>query len=135
MSSFDPELGPGALGFGDDSLFAFQVLQSNYTILGVLDIEAKHYFDKARLLHKSWIESAQKRGKSKAYISYHWRHQSLSKPIYNLILSSLRLYYWRIRNVKDITVEEGCIGWEMLLVKKLYFWNQDLNRAQTIKKL
>lgn len=88
---FDPELGPGALGFGDDSLFALQAWEAGYRLMvGGPDTEVEHHFQESRLARAAFIDSARKRGRSKAYVIYHWYH---NEPMH-LWLRLLRARAW-----------------------------------------
>ncbi len=72
---FDPELGAGALGFGEDTLFSLQLLRAGYRhIVGSTDTTVEHHFEEDRLLHSSLVNSAEQRGRSRAYVAYHWNH-------------------------------------------------------------
>lgn len=76
---FDTELGPGALGFGDESLFAMQLIEAGYRICGVPAAVVEHHFDVSRLEFGSLRKTAERMGRSEAYIQYHWRHEPLWK--------------------------------------------------------
>jgi hypothetical protein len=45
VPAFDTELGPGALGFGDEMLFSWQLLEAGYQIHGALDVAVEHHFE------------------------------------------------------------------------------------------
>jgi len=91
VPSFDPELGPGALGVCDDALFASQIVEAGYEIAGALDVEVEHHFQKSRLLRSSFESTAIKLGQSLAYMTYHWRHQSISFPRLRLFIANIKL--------------------------------------------
>jgi glycosyltransferase involved in cell wall biosynthesis len=78
VSSFDVHLGPGALGFGDESLFGMQLREAGYKIAVVHDVEVEHHFDEIRLRPQAVIETARKMGRSRAYMAYHWEHSDLA---------------------------------------------------------
>ncbi len=91
VPAFDPELGPGALGFGEDSLFSLQLTEAGYRIAGVFDAPVEHHFNEARLERKGWLESARKLGRVDAYLAHHWEHAVWARPRSHLIRSWLRL--------------------------------------------
>ena len=72
--SFDEELGPGALGFGEDSLFYYQLKTLGKRIAPAPDAAVVHLLDPERLTPKSMYENGYKMGRSQAYIDYHWKH-------------------------------------------------------------
>lgn len=45
VPAFDPELGPGALGFCDDVLFSRQLVNAGYRLTAVFDYPVTHHFD------------------------------------------------------------------------------------------
>lgn len=75
ISPFDPELGPGALGFQEESLLSRQMLRAGLTIGARLDITAEHNFDVSRLSRSSFIDRVRREGRSLAYIAHHWEHK------------------------------------------------------------
>ena len=79
VTGFDQELGPGRLGFGEDTLFARQLVVDGHVILhGDDDTTIEHHFDPSRLTPRAFRESAARRGRSKAYIAVHWGHDEPS---------------------------------------------------------
>lgn len=75
VPGFEPELGPGALGFGDDTLFVLQLGEAGYRcIVGGEDTTVEHHFQVGRLTRAAFLESAVKRGRSKAFLARHWGH-------------------------------------------------------------
>lgn len=72
LGGFDHELGAGALGFGEESLFSARALAAGFRIKGALDVSVAHHFDLARLNVSALIKMAQRMGQSTAYLDYHW---------------------------------------------------------------
>lgn len=107
VPAFDTELGPGALGFGDDQLFASQLLEAGYRIVGRQRVCVEHHFDRRRLLRKFWLEAARKRGRSQAYRGHHWEHWGSRWLRPRLTLATLRLARWRATR-DDEASAEGC---------------------------
>jgi len=85
---FDPELGPGALGFADDTLFAAQVKEAGYPISGAFHVAVEHHVDESRLSRASWLANAREHARSAAYVAHHWEHREFAIP-------RLRLAKWR----------------------------------------
>jgi glycosyltransferase involved in cell wall biosynthesis len=57
---FDPRLGPGAAGFGDDTLFALAVKRAGMKIFYQSSISVEHHFDSERLKLRSFINTARR---------------------------------------------------------------------------
>jgi glycosyltransferase involved in cell wall biosynthesis len=77
VSGFDPELGPGSqVGALEDTLFSWQLRDAGYRIGRVTETAVEHHFDEHRLSREAFIQAAIARGKSLAYIRYHWLHYS-----------------------------------------------------------
>ena len=113
--AFDPELGPGALGFADDSLFSQQIIESGLRLAGRLECEVEHHFEADRLLRRSWLDSARKRGRTLAYVAYHWSHEPLqcTWTRYLKLVTRLRVHWLSTRLPPE---SEGCLEWELLSV-------------------
>ena len=52
---FDPELGPGALGLGEDTLFGLQLTEAGYKIEYAKNALVVHFPDKSRLFVASGL--------------------------------------------------------------------------------
>ncbi len=76
VPAFDPELGPGAIGFGDDTLFSHQLIGAGYRVAGNFNCVVEHHFDATRLARKPMLAIADKIGRGRAYEAYHWRHEN-----------------------------------------------------------
>ena len=126
VPEFDVNLGPGALGFGDDSLFSFQLKEAGYTLVGALDVAVEHHFDPSRLTRQSHLQSAEKFGRTHAYLAYHWQHENASHLRLYLAKRSLRLMYWRFRLKNEIAATEGMPLWEKNILMDIYFYRQYL---------
>ena len=74
VKDFDPELGAGALGFYEETLFGLQVAHAGFRIVPVPESEVEHHFDANRATSKVLRTASAKIGQSKAYVDYHWRH-------------------------------------------------------------
>ncbi len=76
VSTFDERLGPGpgSLGFHDETLFAWRLLDAGYRLGGAPDAVVHHRFDAARLDAASILRIARSFGGSTAYVDWHWYH-------------------------------------------------------------
>ena len=123
---FDVELGPGASGFGDETLFAWQLREAGYRMISAFDVTVEHHFDEARLRRESLLDAAKKFGQSDAYILYHWEHRPDRFPRLRLALSRMELLYLRLKHWKEWRDSESCPEWELLQVRKLWFYKRYL---------
>ena len=73
VEQFDTELGPGALGFYDDTLFSLSLRAAGFRLVAAPDISVEHHFDLARLTRQTLLRMAERMGNSQAYVAYHWQ--------------------------------------------------------------
>jgi glycosyltransferase involved in cell wall biosynthesis len=124
VPAFDTDLGPGRIGFGDDTLFGDQLRAAGFRIAVVRNIEVEHHCDADRLLRSSYLSTAQKMGRTLAYHEYHWNHSDTPAAGLRLLrlqakLAARRLVHWR-----ECHRTEGMPLWEMYDVKYCYFYRQ-----------
>ncbi|WP_022835055.1 glycosyltransferase family 2 protein [Salisaeta longa] len=74
VPAFDPELGPGALGFEEEVLFSDQLRAAGRRIVAAADVSVEHHFRPDRLLHSSFATTLQRMGESAGYVAHHWHH-------------------------------------------------------------
>lgn len=115
VPAFDTELGPGALGFGDEELFSAQLIEAGFRIFGRLDVCVEHHFDPCRLKRASWLDAAAKRGVVSAYLTYHWHNRDYRLPRLRMALVGAKLMAFRALSVGTLP-DEGCSESEMLCV-------------------
>jgi len=129
VPAFDVELGPGALGQCDDSLFALQVEAAGLTIQPLLDNTVEHHFEPSRLTRESFLNRVRNEGRSEAYVMYHWSHEDFpTYPRYVAILYR-DLLRWRLKNWRHYR-GEGIHSDEMFLVKQLHRYKHLLLEKQ-----
>jgi glycosyltransferase involved in cell wall biosynthesis len=117
VPAFDVELGPGALGFADETLFGWQLAEAAYRIAGRLDVAVEHHFDPSRLSRKALLAMAARLGRSEAYVDYHWAHNErpdglLAKLRARVGLAARRLLRWR-----DCYRRQRVMRWEIQRVR------------------
>lgn len=91
VPAFDTELGAGALGPGDESLFSFQLLGARYRLVSAFETPVEHHFDPARLSPDTFRIVARRTGRGLAYLHYHWWHRDVTVPRLRLWKSRLLL--------------------------------------------
>ena len=81
VPAFDTELGPGALGFCDDTLFSRQLVTAGYRLLAAgPDSTAVHHCGEQRLTRSALMNVFMSQGRSQAYVDYHWKHRTAWFP-------------------------------------------------------
>lgn len=116
---FDTELGPGRLGFGDDTLFGRQLVLAGCRVVRSPEAVVKHHFDPDRLTRASFLATAVKQGRTEAYLDRHWRHQEISLPRVRAWGAAARLALWRAGRPWQCFRKEGAEPAEMYWVSNL----------------
>src|SRR5208283_2151695 len=81
VPAFDLELGQGALGSCEESLFSRQLLRAGFRLVAAgEDSTAVHYCGEHRLTRSVLMDVLMRQGRSQAYIDYHWKHRSVWFP-------------------------------------------------------
>lgn len=113
ISNFDEELGPGASGFGEETLFWQQMKQAELRIHPVNETYVVHYPEVSRLLRSNWLAAAVRFGQTSAYVKYHWEHSQERLPKVKLYWVQLKFFLRsHLRQAPSLDVE-GCPPWEM----------------------
>lgn len=115
VPGFDGVLGAGALGFGEDSLFSWQLTEAGFRLGCERCARLTHHPDPARLLEGAWVKAARARGRTQAYLRHHWLHEDVPQPW-------VREWWWRcklrLRDRNPRPEREGCPCW------KISYWAQ-----------
>jgi glycosyltransferase involved in cell wall biosynthesis len=123
VPAFDPELGAGALGFAEDTFFSYQLIRAGFKLMANLQTVVEHHFDSGRLTRDAFLTIAERNGRSKAYIHYHWKHGDVPHPRLAVLWTIVKL------NIRRAL----CIGWggranpkpwELGYTSKLHFVRQ-----------
>jgi glycosyltransferase involved in cell wall biosynthesis len=134
VPEFDTELGPGALGFADDSLFSWQLEEAGFQIGEAPEALVTHRPDASRLLRSSWMSAARSRGRTEAYVLYHWMHGDIKNPRLRRWCLGAKLAARRRVSRQD---EEGAALWEMsyvLHMEKCRQFEAERKRARNYAK-
>ena len=119
ISSFDPELGPGALGRGEEALFSSQLIEAGGRIAFARQATAIHNPGAIRLQRGEWLAMARKLGHQEAYLDYHWRHRDLRWPRLKSFWLRVKLNLRRKLQPPPSATSEGCLPWESSYVREL----------------
>jgi glycosyltransferase involved in cell wall biosynthesis len=124
IPGFDLELGPGASGFGEETLLTWQMQEAGLRLQAVPDAIVVHHPDASRLLRAEWLKGAHKRGHSLAYLIYHWQHAELRLPWFRYYYVSAKLRIRRIFQPPPSPNEESCPPWEMSYLAEMAMCRQ-----------
>jgi GT2 family glycosyltransferase len=113
IGNFDEELGPGASGFGEETLIEMQMREAGFRIRPVTDTFVVHYPDATRLLRSDWLATAERFGRTSAYTAYHWKHARVSYPALRILWLRMKLVLRRLPRKTPRLDVEGCPEWEM----------------------
>ena len=117
---FDPEVGPGALGHAEDTLFWLQVRQAGFRIATRLDIEVEHHLDPGRLSRGSFARQACKRGEFAAYVEHHWEHYRRRWPRLAFCRAACKLAWLRARHFPGWITAPTMPAWELGLLERYH---------------
>jgi glycosyltransferase involved in cell wall biosynthesis len=123
VPQYDPELGPGALGWGEDTLFSHQLERAGFKVKYAEDARVIHQPGKSRLLHRAWLGAASNLGRTNAYLRYHWEHNDIPAPYARFWWLKIKLWLRRRLQPPPPLDIEGCPEWELSYVSQL-----ELNR-------
>jgi glycosyltransferase involved in cell wall biosynthesis len=126
VPAFDNELGAGALGFHEETLFSYQLERAGYRLTTAFDVVVEHHFEESRLLRKHWLDSAKKMGRSDAYWIHHWEHDEIAEPELQLAMAKRRLSEWRSQHANEYRVSEGTLEDELAMVRDVSLYKQFL---------
>lgn len=113
IDGFDEELGPGASGFGEETLLWMQMKEAGLRIKPVHDTFVTHYPDPSRLTRASWLATAARYGRTRAYLAYHWEHAQVPCPGLEAMYVRIKLILRRLLCSPTLPDAEGCPAWEM----------------------
>lgn len=121
VPAFDPELGPGRLGFWDDTLFFSQLKSAGFRISKAANAIVEHHFEASRLSRASFVARAAGEGRSLAYVTWHWKHETRALPRLRAARRELELLLKRKTRAHGWPHAEGIAPWEMELVTGISF--------------
>jgi glycosyltransferase involved in cell wall biosynthesis len=131
VPAFDPDLGPGALGFWDDALFSRQLTNAGFRLAGAFDVQVEHHFDPRRLCRRSFRDRLAREGRSQAYVSYHWKHESFACPWGKTLKMWLKLRRYQLLHApKWPHGDSGMADEEMAVVQRFHFCREFLRQRQ-----
>jgi GT2 family glycosyltransferase len=131
---FDTELGPGALGFGDESLFAAQLLRAGFSILSARQVCVEHHFDQHRLDRCAFMETSRRMGQAQAYIAHHWEHRTVLLPSSRQAYLGAKLFLRRLLRRLSGGDVDVVAPWEISYVTRIGFYAQYARSRRSPRK-
>ena len=116
---FDPEIGPGKLGSGEETLFGKQLVEAGFRLKYSPNAVVVHRPSELRLRRRDWLNTARKKGHQAAYLLYHWEHNDIRAPRIKWFRYLLKLHLRRIIERPPSLDSEGVSTWEMNYVQDL----------------
>lgn len=134
IPGFNPELGPGQLGLGGETLLFLQVKEAEFRVATAFDVVLEHHPDPSRLTWDGWDTAARKSGRAGAYRSYHWRHRRHSLPALLAGWAYYTVYAWWKKAMGRYQGEAPMSVEEFLLRRKKYRVRQHLREYGRTQK-
>jgi len=122
VRQFDPELGSGALGNAEDTLFGQQLVEAGFKMIHAARAVVIHEPDKSRLTHRAWLHAARLRARSQAYVCHHWRHFEIKGAALKWLWFLTKLKIRSILRPPLPPGAEGCPRWEWSYVHGMTFY-------------
>jgi glycosyltransferase involved in cell wall biosynthesis len=129
VGGYDPELGPGRLGAGEDSLLGFQLqrLGCRFIFAGE-EATVLHCIRIERFKREAFIRYAKAAACSDAYIQYHWNHKYEQLAWLKALKSVIGLGWVRATRWKYKCLE-GILPHEHYQITKIWYFRQ-FNKEQ-----
>lgn len=103
VPAFDTELGAGALGFAEETLFSRQLLAAGYRLVAAYDVAVEHHFDPSRLNYEFLLKIAQGHERSNAYMAWHWEHRNYKAVHLRVLVRQARFALLRLARRREMT--------------------------------
>ena len=117
VPGFDIELGPGAKGHADDTLYSYQLEKAGCRLETALSVEAEHHLQESRLARKAFAAQARKRGEFNAYLTRHWTHADPPFPYLTLARAWAALWVRRLLHLPEWLTAPAVPSWELRLLE------------------
>ncbi len=122
VPGFDPAIGPGAMGTGEETLFSEQIRAAGFRIVFNTDATVEHHFDESRLLRENLLHHAIVSGRSRGYTAYHY--DPVPVAAVKFIRWHLRVFQAKLRCRSVRQTVEGCTSAEIYRAIGTGFINQ-----------
>jgi hypothetical protein len=123
VDAFDPHLGPGALGMGEETLFSYQLRENGFRIDADFSVQVQHAFDVARLTAEGFQRIAVAMGRSEAYLAYHWHGVDVSQAGRKVADAYVRWGVWKVREkFRRRGIPAGLLEGELQARARVAYW-------------
>lgn len=122
VHKFDSELGAGALGNAEDTLFGYQLQEAGFKIEYAQRAVVAHHPDESRFTRGGWLNSARTRARSNAYLRHHWEHAEIKGAALKWMWLLMKLKARSLLQPLPPLSAEGCPRWEWSHVHDLTFY-------------
>jgi GT2 family glycosyltransferase len=126
VPAFDPEIGAGALGFFEDTLFGWQLAEAGFRLRFVPEASVIHYQNTSRFIYRYCLSERAKYGASQAYVLHHWQHQTLKAPWWRFYYMMLKLSVRRFVQTPPPPDSQGMPPWEASYLAEIAMHRQFL---------
>ncbi len=116
VPAFDEELGPGALGLWEDTLYSMQLRQAGYRLAMARNATVEHHFEPQRLTRAAFVKRAISEARSSAYVAWHWQHESETISSRKTAEYRLKLLVKRLLHGDFLAANEGIPEWYLNLL-------------------
>ena len=134
VPGFDTDLGPGKLGFMDDTLFSLRMWESGFKIVASPHVVTEHHFDPSRLLRNSWLRQGETSARSMAFVHHHWDRKAMRLPSLQLLGWICALSLFRALRPPVALDAEACHRHEIRMVQNISFIKQYLIERKRPRK-
>jgi glucosyl-dolichyl phosphate glucuronosyltransferase len=118
---FDEEIGPGALGHAEDTLFWLQVREAGFRVVSRYSVIAVHDPDPARATRQGMARQAELRGEFAAFVEHHWEHLERKHYLAGYVLAWARLFSHRLTHARAMLRSTLMSGREAELLEHFHF--------------
>lgn len=115
---FDPELGPGITGGGEESLLSWQIKKAGLKLVALPSVEIEHHFSADRLQYRFWVKAATGKGEADAYQLHHWFHQTIPFARLKGFILGAKLALRRLLTARPKPEDEGIALWELSYIEE-----------------
>jgi hypothetical protein len=105
----------------EETLFTKQLRVAGYRLVGALEIAVEHHFDLTRTSRAGMLDIARKKGRSDAFVFYHWEHQRSRLVIPRLLVFLLRKIWIGFSDIASGNKQRVISGRALRVEEKLAF--------------
>ncbi len=134
VPQFDPEIGAGARGNGEDTIFSMQLEEAGYRRTFRPHVSVEHHFDAGRLTRRAFERQADKRGELDAYLKHHWFHTPSRFPRLRLAQLSARYGYQKLTRRPTSADPDAIADWELPLLEGMALYRHYLTERHAPRK-